>query len=340
MMGTNNDVESLTASFPKEDVYSMRRIVIAPIFGAILSVLFLYWKRFFVSLEFYFRIAYALVPTVIIAFLLKKYVDQALGSVLIVGINLLIGGFIMLYLESYFKKKTNDESSLKPLNYAFIGLFQAISIFPGVSRSAATIYGGMFQGMNRKDAAEFSFVLAVPIMFLATVKDLYDFLKLGAQSISNQEVTLLVFGNIVAFLVAILAIKFFVSYIVKYGFTMFAYYRILIESGVILPVYKPLHWTSFDVVKKIKGMTRKAIPKFKIGHAGTLDPLAEGLLIICTQKMTKQVDAIHALPKTYIATIFLGAERPSYDKETEVSATFPIDHLSETLVKETLASFL
>ena len=76
-----------------------------------------------------------------------------------------------------------------------------------------------------------------------------------------------------------------------------------LESGVILPVYKPLHWTSFDVVKKIKGLTRKSIPKLKIGHAGTLDPLAEGLLIICTQKMTKQVDAIHALPKTYIATI-------------------------------------
>jgi tRNA pseudouridine55 synthase len=113
-----------------------------------------------------------------------------------------------------------------------------------------------------------------------------------------------------------------------------------LESGVILSVYKPLHWTSFDVVKKIKGLTRKLIPKLKIGHAGTLDPLAEGLLIICTQKMTKQVDAIHALPKTYIATIFLGAERPSYDKETEVSATYSIDHLSEPFVIETLVSFL
>lgn len=203
-------------------------------FGAILSVLFLYWKRFFVSLEFYFKIAYSLIPTVIIAFLLKKYVDQALGSVLIVGINLLIGGFIMLYLESYFKKKINDDNNLKPMNYGFIGLFQAISIFPGVSRSAATIYGGMFQGMTRKDAAEFSFVLAVPIMFLASAKDLFDFLKLGKQSISNHEVTVLVFGNIVAFLVAILAIKFFVSYIVKYGFTVFAYYRILIGILVLV----------------------------------------------------------------------------------------------------------
>ena len=113
-----------------------------------------------------------------------------------------------------------------------------------------------------------------------------------------------------------------------------------LAEGVILPVYKPLEWTSFDVVKKIKGMTRKSIPKLKIGHAGTLDPLAEGLLIICTQKMTKQVDAIHALPKTYIATIFLGAERPSYDKETEISVNYPIEHIDEKFVVETLKSFL
>lgn len=113
-----------------------------------------------------------------------------------------------------------------------------------------------------------------------------------------------------------------------------------LENGTILPVYKPLDWTSFDVVKKIKGLTRKSVSKLKIGHAGTLDPLAEGLLIICTQKMTKQVDAIHALPKTYIATIFLGAERPSYDKETDISATYPIDHIDEKLVSDTLKSFM
>jgi undecaprenyl-diphosphatase len=206
-------------------------------FGAILSVLALYWKRFFVAFQFYLNIAYAAIPTAIIALLLKKYVDQALGNVLIVGINLLIGGFIMLYLESYFKKRTNSESSLNPLNYVMIGLIQAISIFPGVSRSAATIYGGMFQGMTRKDAAEFSFVLAVPIMFMATVKDLYDFTKDGVTSISQQEISLLVFGNIVAFIVALLAIKFFVSYIIKYGFKVFAYYRILIGILVVV-LYK------------------------------------------------------------------------------------------------------
>lgn len=113
-----------------------------------------------------------------------------------------------------------------------------------------------------------------------------------------------------------------------------------IEEGVVLSVYKPLEWTSFDVVKKIKGLTRKSIPKLKIGHAGTLDPLAEGLLIICTQKMTKQVEVIQSKPKTYIANITLGANRPSYDKETEISETFSTEHLTKELVEEVLHSFL
>lgn len=204
-------------------------------FGAILSVVALYWKRFFQSLQFYFQIAYAVIPTVIIAFLLKKYVDQALGSVLIVGVNLLIGGFIMLYLERYFsKKKVNEDINLSPKKSIIIGLIQAISIFPGVSRSAATIYGGMSQGLSRKNAAEFSFFLAVPIMFLATTKDLYDFLKEGTMTISNNEISLLIFGNIVAFIIAALAIKFFISYIVKYGFKVFGYYRIIVGIVVIL----------------------------------------------------------------------------------------------------------
>lgn len=112
-----------------------------------------------------------------------------------------------------------------------------------------------------------------------------------------------------------------------------------IEDGTILSVYKPLTWTSFDVVNKIKSLTKKQIPKLKIGHAGTLDPLAEGLLIICTQRMTKQVEHIHTLPKTYIAHIFLGANRPSYDKETEISEMFPIKHIDKSIIEKTLSEF-
>lgn len=112
-----------------------------------------------------------------------------------------------------------------------------------------------------------------------------------------------------------------------------------LEAGTILSIYKPLEWTSFDVIRKLKGLLGRHIPKFKIGHAGTLDPLAEGLLIICTQKMTKQVDAIHSLKKTYIANIFLGATRPSYDKETEIDQTFDISHIDETMVRDILSKF-
>jgi len=216
--------------------------IVAIQFGAILSVVFLYWRRFFQSIQFYIQIAFAIIPTVIIAFLLKKYVDQALGNVFIVGINLLIGGLIMIYLEKYFGQKESENAELTPLKSTMIGLFQAISIFPGVSRSAATIYGGMFQGLNRKNAAEFSFFLAVPIMFLATAKDLYDFAKESAVSISQQEISLLIFGNIIAFIVAGLAIKFFISYIVKHGFMVFAYYRIVIGIVVII-LYKFFHFS-------------------------------------------------------------------------------------------------
>jgi undecaprenyl-diphosphatase len=204
-------------------------------FGAILSVVVLYWKRFFQSLQFYLQIAYAVIPTAIIALLLKKYIDHALGSVLVVGINLLIGGILILILEKYFnKKEMKEDVLLSPKKSMFIGLFQAISLFPGVSRSAATIYGGMFQGLSRKDAAEFSFFLAVPLMFMATVLDLFDFLKEGTMTISSHEISLLVFGNVIAFIVAALAIKFFISYIVKHGFKVFGYYRIVIGIIVII----------------------------------------------------------------------------------------------------------
>ena len=112
-----------------------------------------------------------------------------------------------------------------------------------------------------------------------------------------------------------------------------------ISQGAILSINKPLGWTSFDVVRKLKFLLQKAVPKIKIGHAGTLDPLAEGLLIVCTQKMTKQVETIQSQHKTYVAKIFLGATRPSYDKETEIDQTFETNHINEDLVRKTLKTF-
>jgi tRNA pseudouridine55 synthase len=113
----------------------------------------------------------------------------------------------------------------------------------------------------------------------------------------------------------------------------------LLAQGSIIPIYKPLTWTSFDTIRKIKGLTKKNIPKLKIGHAGTLDPLAEGLLIICTQAKTKSIEEIQAMPKTYIAKICLGANRPSYDKETEIIETFDISAISQDVVQKTIMSF-
>jgi undecaprenyl-diphosphatase len=206
-------------------------------FGSILSVVWLYWERFFQSLKFYYLIATAVIPTVIIAFILKKYVDQALGSVLVVAINLLIGGIAMIFLENYFSKKNIADAALTYPKAIRIGILQAISIFPGVSRSAATIYGGMSQGLNRKDAAEFSFFLAVPVMFLATVKDAYDFFKESHLILTAHDYQLLLLGNAIAFIVAGATIKFLISFIVQNGFKIFAYYRILIGI-VVLILYK------------------------------------------------------------------------------------------------------
>ena len=113
-----------------------------------------------------------------------------------------------------------------------------------------------------------------------------------------------------------------------------------IASGCVLLIDKPLTWTSFDAVNKIKSHFRKMQPKLKIGHAGTLDPLADGLLIICTQKFTKTIESIQIQKKTYVAQIFIGATRPSFDRETEIDATFPIDHIAQDEIKKTLDSFI
>lgn len=113
-----------------------------------------------------------------------------------------------------------------------------------------------------------------------------------------------------------------------------------IESGCVLLINKPLTWTSFDAVNKIKSHFRKLQPKFKIGHAGTLDPLADGLLIICTQKFTKTIESIQIQKKTYVAQIFIGATRPSFDRETEIDQNYSTDHISIDLIKETLQSFI
>ncbi|ADY50831.1 Undecaprenyl-diphosphatase [Pseudopedobacter saltans DSM 12145] len=201
--------------------------------GTILSVVALYFKRFFQSFDFYFKLFVAFLPAVIFGLLFSDKIDELLESPLAVAISLLIGGVILLYADKWFNKGTvNDTNEISYPTAFKIGLYQCIAMIPGVSRSGASIIGGMAQKLTRKAAAEFSFFLAVPTMFGATAKKLYDFFKHG-NTLSGQEINLLVIGNIVGFIVAIIAIKSFIGFVSKYGFKAFGIYRIIV-GGIIL----------------------------------------------------------------------------------------------------------
>ena len=197
-------------------------------FGAILSVVVLYWKRFFQSLDFYFKLGVAFIPAAVLGFLLNDYIDAMLESVTVVAVSLLVGGVFLLFVDKIFNQGEPKEITYK--NGFIIGLFQCLAMIPGVSRSAASIIGGMALKYDRKTAAEFSFFLAVPTMFAAAS---YKLLK-GYKDISMDDVGILIFGNVVAFLVALAAIKFFISFLTKYGFKVFGWYRILLGAGILI----------------------------------------------------------------------------------------------------------
>lgn len=210
--------------------------------GAIISVIVLYWKKFLpakgqiaASIDFYKKLIIAFIPAVIFGLLMKKYIDALLENVIVVAAALLLGGIVFLLLDRWFAEaEERGNSELKSDTKAFkIGMFQVLAMIPGVSRSAATIIGGLSQGLNKKAAAEFSFFLAVPTMFGATVKDLWDFYHEGG-GIEDHQIKLLIFGNVIAFIVAMLAIKTFIAYLTKHGFKIFGYYRIIIGSIILI----------------------------------------------------------------------------------------------------------
>lgn len=207
--------------------------------GAILSVVVLYFKRFFKSIDFYIKLLVAFIPAAIAGILLGDYIDAALENILGVAIALFIGGIILLFVDTWFKNNRFNEEGDITLPKAFkIGCFQCIALWPGMSRSASTIVGGMTQGLTRQNAAEFSFFLAVPTMFAATAKKLLDFYKDGL-TLNSHEISLLAFGNVVAFVVALLAIKSFIGFLNKHGFKGFGWYRIIV--GGILIILFALH---------------------------------------------------------------------------------------------------
>ncbi|MDP4238349.1 MAG: undecaprenyl-diphosphate phosphatase [Bacteroidota bacterium] len=203
-------------------------------FGAILSVLVLYWKRFFQTFDFYWKLLIAVIPALVLGFLFSEKIDKLLESVTVVAVMLVLGGVLMLYVDKWFNK-TNEDQTIGWKRALKIGFYQCIAMIPGVSRSMASIVGGMTTKLTRKNAAEFSFFLAVPTMAAASG---YKLLKLfmdpaGKTMLSENLVTLLI-GNIVAFIVAMAAIKFFIGFLTKYGFKAFGYYRIVVGIAILL----------------------------------------------------------------------------------------------------------
>ncbi|MBD1385975.1 undecaprenyl-diphosphate phosphatase [Mucilaginibacter rigui] len=208
--------------------------------GAILSVVVLYFKRFFQTIGFYYKLFVAFIPAAVFGLLFSKKIDALLESALTVGITLFIGGIILLFVDKWFNRPdVKEEKEISYLTALKIGFFQCLSMIPGTSRSAATIVGGMSQKLSRKAAAEFSFFLAVPTMFAATCKKLYDFYKEG-HVFTGEEIKLLAIGNVIAFIVALLAIKTFITFLERRGFQLFGWYRILV-GGVIIILYLSGH---------------------------------------------------------------------------------------------------
>lgn len=196
-------------------------------FGAILSVVVLYWKRFIQSWSFYQKLFVAFLPAAVIGLLANKLIDRMFENVMIVAIMLLVGGVLLLFVDKWFNKPNPDQEITYTKAFK-IGFWQCVAMIPGVSRSAATIIGGMQQKLSRKNAAEFSFFLAVPTMAAASA---YKLLK-DYKHFNSENIDILIIGNIVAFIVAMIAIKTFITFLQKHGFKIFGWYRIVV--GLIL----------------------------------------------------------------------------------------------------------
>ncbi len=218
-------------------------------FGAILSVLVLYWRRFLQNFDFYVKLFVGFLPAAVFGLLLKKQIDHLLEDIVVVAVALIVGGILFLFLDGYFQRRSLAQTSMDDIRWPQalkIGFFQVISMVPGVSRSAATIIGGLTQGLSPTTAAEFSFFLAVPTMFAATCKSLWDYVHDEGGSFSQHELMLLGVGNVVAFLVAFLAIRAFIGFLTKHGFKWFGYYRIAI-GVIILILWKMGYFNEVNV---------------------------------------------------------------------------------------------
>ena len=227
-------ITSSLLGIAKDDFTKLFEVAIQ--LGAILSVVVLYWKKFFdfKKWHFYLKLMVAVIPALGIGFLFEDYIDALLESPLTVAISLLAGGVVLIFIDRFFNKPLiNDEPQISFGKAFIIGIWQCVAMIPGVSRSAASIIGGMQQKLTRNLAAEFSFFLAVPTMAAATLYKLFKTHNEHPEILADKNnLMLLGLGNVVAFIVALLAIKFFISFLQKYGFKMFGWYRII--AGTIL----------------------------------------------------------------------------------------------------------
>jgi undecaprenyl-diphosphatase len=206
--------------------------------AAILSVVVFFWKKFFdfKKISFYFKLIIAVIPALVFGALLKKHIDSAMDNLTIIACVMIGGGIILLFVDKWFTKvEIDDVDHISNKTALTIGGFQVLSIlFPGLSRSAATIIGGLSQKLSMKVAAEFSFFLAVPTMFAASVKSVYDVTKEGSVSFDSNNLMILGIGSLVSFVVALLSIKFFIGFVKTKGFKVFGYYRIALGITVLI----------------------------------------------------------------------------------------------------------
>ena len=234
---------------PADDFVKAFTVIIQ--FGAILSVVCLYWRRFFRlnhtpapegasplrrflhKYDFYWKLLVAFIPAAVIGLAFGDVVDSLLENVVVVAVMLILGGIFMLFCDKIFNHGS-DDTVLTEKRALRIGLFQCIAMIPGVSRSMATIVGGMSQKLTRRAAAEFSFFLAVPTMLAATGYEVLKLFLKGDAAVLTGNVTTLIIGNVVAFVVALLAIKFFINFVTKYGFKAFGWYRIIVGSAILI----------------------------------------------------------------------------------------------------------
>lgn len=216
---------SAALNIPNSDFIKAFNVIIQ--FGAILAVVYVYWKKLKWDYEFYKNVTLAFIPTAILGFLFKNKVDELMESTAVVAYALIVGGLVLIWIDSLFKNRPNKE--LNSQSSLLIGVFQSIAMIPGVSRSAATIIGGQLFGLTREKAAEFSFILAIPTLGAATVYKLWKIKDI----IESSHLINLSLGVFLSFIFSVLAIKFFISFVTKYGFKLFGYYRIVLGAVVL-----------------------------------------------------------------------------------------------------------